>query len=275
MLNETQSTLGQKTAYEELYNPNLLFPIARSRNRQTIGINEKLPFMGVDIWNAYELSWLNPRGKPEIALGQFIIPADSPMLVESKSFKLYLNSFNQTKVTSKETLLKTLTEDLSTACQAPISIKLLTPIEFAQEKIIELSGVCIDHLDIEIAEYHLDPTRLVVEKNQAPIEETLISHLLKSNCLVTGQPDWGSLHIHYAGKPIRHESLLRYIIGFRQHTEFSEHCVERIFTDIMHHCKPSKLSVYARYTRRGGLDINPFRTNFTGPLPQNIRTARQ
>lgn len=275
MLDETHSPLNQKTAYEEHYNPSLLFPIPRSRNRLTIGVKKTLPFMGVDIWNAYELSWLNQRGKPEIALAQFIIPADSPMLVESKSFKLYLNSFNQTKVASKEALLDILIKDLNAAYESSITIKLLTPREFAQEKIIELSGVCIDHLDIEVEEYRLDPTSLEVEEDQAPIEETLTSHLLKSNCLVTGQPDWGSLHIHYVGKPIRHESLLRYIIGFRQHTEFGEHCVERIFMDIMQHCAPSKLSVYARYTRRGGLDINPFRTNFTGPLPQNIRTARQ
>lgn len=275
MLDETHSPLNQKTAYEEHYNPSLLFPIARSRNRQTIGIDDTLPFMGVDIWNAYELSWLNERGKPEIALAQFIIPADSPMLVESKSFKLYLNSFNQTKVASKEALIDILSKDLNTAYGATIDVKLLSPAEFNQEKIAELPGFCIDQLDIEIEEYRLDPTILAVEKDQPPIAETLTSHLLKSNCLVTGQPDWGSLSIHYVGKPIQRENLLRYIIGFRQHVEFGEHCVERIFTDIMRQCAPNKLAVYARYTRRGGLDINPFRTNFTGPLPKNIRIARQ
>lgn len=275
MLNETHSPLNQKTAYEEHYNPSLLFPIARSRNRCTIDIYDTLPFMGVDIWNAYELSWLNARGKPEIALAKFIIPADSPMLIESKSFKLYLNSFNQTKITSKEALINTLSKDLSEVYGATIDIQLLTPREFTQEKIAELSGFCIDQLDIEVDNYQLDATVLKVAKNQAQIEETLTSNLLKSNCLVTGQPDWASVNIHYVGTPIQRESLLRYIIGFRQHNEFGEHCVERIFMDIMQQCAPSKLAVYARYTRRGGLDINPFRTNFSGQLPPNIRTARQ
>ena len=275
MLDEMHSPLNQKTNYEEHYNPSLLFPIARSRNRQSIGINDTLPFMGADIWNAYELSWLNQRGKPEIALAQFIIPADSPKLIESKSFKLYLNSFNQTKVASKEAMIDILSKDLNAAYGATIDIKLLASNEFSQEKIVELPGFCIDHLDIEVEEYQLDPTILTVEKDQTPIEETLTSHLLKSNCLVTGQPDWGSVSIHYTGTPIQRESLLRYIIGFRQHTEFGEHCVERIFMDIMHQCAPSKLSIYARYTRRGGLDINPFRSNFSGPMPNNIRTARQ
>lgn len=275
MLDETHSPLNQKTAYEEHYNSSLLFPIARSRNRRTINIDDNLPFMGVDIWNAYELSWLNARGKPEIAIAKFIIPADSPMLIESKSFKLYLNSFNQTKMTSKEALINTLSKDLSEVYGATIDIQLLTPKEFTQEKIAELSGFCIDQLDIEVDHYQLDAKVLKVEKNQAQIEETLTSNLLKSNCLVTGQPDWASLHIHYVGTPIQRESLLRYIIGFRQHNEFGEHCVERIFMDIMQQCSPIKLAVYARYTRRGGLDINPFRTNFSGQLPPNIRTARQ
>lgn len=275
-MDEIHSPLGKSTQYQDQYDPTLLFPIARQTNRQALGIGETLPFIGVDIWNAYELSWLNHRGKPQIALAQFIIPADSPYLVESKSFKLYLNSFNQITIENKEALRHLLIQDLSAVYGAPIQVRLNEPALFPQERIAELPGYCIDNLDIAVDHYAPPkPALLTVENQQAHVEETLCSHLLKSNCLVTGQPDWGSVSIQYVGNPINRESLLRYLISFRQYNEFGEQCVERIFMDIFQQCAPTHLAVYARYTRRGGLDINPFRTNFSLAAPTNIRTARQ
>jgi 7-cyano-7-deazaguanine reductase len=274
MNTEADSLLGKPTHYQEHYNPALLFPIAREEKRQAIGITGALPFMGADIWNAYELSWLNARGKPQVALAQFIIPANSPYLIESKSFKLYLNSFNQTKI-EKEHISTYLKEDLSRASGAQVQVKLIEPPLFHQEKMGALAGYCIDNLEIEVKTYHPDPSLLRVASSQAPVEEILTSNLLKSNCPVTAQPDWASISIHYTGVPIQRDSLLHYLISFRQHNEFHEQCVEQIFMDITRQCAPTKLAVYARYTRRGGLDINPFRTNFSGTLPANMRTARQ
>jgi 7-cyano-7-deazaguanine reductase len=273
------SLLGKATQYVSQYDASLLFPIPRSTKREEIGLglnNASLPFFGVDIWNAYEVSWLNLRGKPQVALAQFMFPADSPNIVESKSFKLYLNSFNQSKLASIDELQTILVRDLSAAAGANVNARLMTPDQFGQVKMAELDGQLLDRLDIEVHEYAPNPLLLTADHEQAPIEACLVSHLLKSNCLVTGQPDWASVQIQYVGAPIDEESLLRYIIGFREHNEFHEQCVERIFTDILTQCKPQKLAVYARYTRRGGLDINPWRTNFsTGKMPSNARTARQ
>jgi 7-cyano-7-deazaguanine reductase len=270
------SPLGKQSAYQTQYDPSLLFPIARQGKRDELGISGTLPFFGVDIWNAYEISWLNLRGKPQVAIASITVPADSANIIESKSFKLYLNSFNQTKLASVDALLDLLRADLSGGFRAPVQIKLITPEAFGSSKIIEMDGILLDRLDIEINQYTPDPTQLIADNQQPPVEEVLISHLLKSNCLVTGQPDWGSVQIHYVGPQINQESLLRYLIGFREHNEFHEQCVERIFIDVMRQCKPQKLSVYARYTRRGGLDINPWRSNFTtGKPPSNARNARQ
>jgi 7-cyano-7-deazaguanine reductase len=270
------SPLGKSSAYQSHYEPGLLFPIARQAKRDELGIGDPLPFFGVDIWNAYELSWLNLRGKPQIAIASITVPADSVNIVESKSFKLYLNSFNQTRLAGPDALLELLRADLSAAFGAPLQVALHAPEAFASLKMAELQGTQLDRLDIEINRYTPDPTLLRAEHREPPIEETLVSHLLKSNCLVTGQPDWGSVQIHYAGAAIDQEGLLRYLIGFREHNEFHEQCVERIFVDILRQCKPLKLSVYARYTRRGGLDINPWRSNFTSSgRPVNLRGARQ
>ncbi|MDK2124598.1 NADPH-dependent 7-cyano-7-deazaguanine reductase QueF [Parachitinimonas caeni] len=274
-MHEQHSPLGKSTAYIEHYAPELLFPIPRLTKRQEIGIDGSLPFGGVDIWNGYELSWLNARGKPQVAIARFSIPAESPNLIESKSFKLYLNSFNQTRLASVDELKQKLIADLSAACGASVSVKLLEPADWGTEKIGGLEGELLDRLDIDVAQYQPAPQLLHTDPAEAEVEETLVSHLLKSNCLVTGQPDWGSVQIHYIGAPINQEALLRYLISFRQHNEFHEQCVERIFTDIMRQCRPTRLSVYARYTRRGGLDINPFRTNFSQPMPANVRQARQ
>lgn len=270
-----QSPLGKPAAYTEHYEPALLFPIARNIARETIGVGAQLPFFGTDIWNAYELSWLNPRGKPQVAIATFFVPADSPNIVESKSFKLYLGSFAQTPIESADAVRDMLKRDVSAICGASVSVKLTTPAEFRMLEFDELDGLSLDRLDLDAEIYHPAPTLLTAAQQEAPVEETLFSNLLKSNCPVTGQPDWGSVQIHYVGRQIDHAGLLRYIISYRNHTGFHEQCVERIFVDILRECRPVKLAVYARYTRRGGLDINPFRTNFNLPMPDNARTARQ
>lgn len=270
--------LGQATQYPEQYDPGLLYPIPRSENRLKLGLKEgqALPFVGVDIWNAFELSWLNPRGKPQIGLAEFQIPADSPNMIESKSFKLYLNSLNNTRFEDENQLRERLIADLSTAAASKITTKINPTEAIAKKGMQEMGGVLLDRLDIEI-DPHIpaDPNLLGVNEDFGPIEQCLVSHLLKSNCPVTGQPDWASVQIRYQGRPILEEGLLRYLIGFRQLGEFHEHCVETIFSDIKRQCKPDKLSVYARYTRRGGLDINPFRTDHNAPWPENTRHSRQ
>ena len=269
------SPLGKIAAYRSDYAPELLFPIARQGKRDELQLRGTLPFFGVDIWNAYEVSWLNMRGKPQVAIATITAPADSPNIVESKSFKLYLNSFNQTRLANEEALLALLREDLSSGFGAPVQVSLTLPEQFGQLKMGELDGLLLDRLDLEIDSYAPAPEQLTASFDAAPVEEKLVSHLLKSNCLVTGQPDWASVQIHYVGPQIDQESLLRYLIGFREHNEFHEQCVERIFVDILRKCKPQKLAVYARYTRRGGLDINPWRTNFSSARPPNLRNARQ
>ncbi len=271
------SPLGKVSAYKTEYDASLLFPIPRAPKRAEIGLPDgrAVPFFGVDIWNAYELSWLNPKGKPQVALASFIIPADTPNIVESKSFKLYLNSFNQTKLESPEALQQLLRQDLSEATGGAVQVRLTAEPDFARQQMGELDGLLLDRLDIETDIYEPAPQLLRADQEETPVEETLVSHLLKSNCLVTGQPDWGSVQIRYVGAPIDQEGLLKYLISFRNHNEFHEQCVERIFMDVLRQCKPVKLAVYARYTRRGGLDINPFRTNFNTPWPDNRRNARQ
>lgn len=271
-------SLGQATQYPDQYDPSLLFPIPRAENRAKLGFKDSqaLPFVGVDIWNAFELSWLNKKGKPQIALAEFQIPADSPNMIESKSFKLYLNSLNSTHFADERQLRELLIKDLSAIAGSKITTRIQATEAVAKKGMQEMSGVLLDRLDIEVdPNLPADPNLLGVNESFGPIEQCLVSHLLKSNCPVTGQPDWASVQIRYQGRPILEEGLLRYLIGFRQLGEFHEHCVETIFTDIKRQCKPEKLSVYARYTRRGGLDINPFRTDYNSPWPDNIRHARQ
>ncbi|MGZ3159289.1 MAG: NADPH-dependent 7-cyano-7-deazaguanine reductase QueF [Burkholderiaceae bacterium] len=270
------SPLGKPATYKAEYDASLLFPIARQEKRDELGISGTLPFFGIDIWNAYEVSWLNLRGKPQVAIATIRVPADSSNIVESKSFKLYLNSFNQTKLAGTDALLELLRADLSAGFGAPVQITLSTPDEFSKLKMGELDGLLLDRLDIEVTDYTPNPSLLKANHDEAPVDETFVSHLVKSNCLVTGQPDWASVQIHAIGAPIDQEGLLKYLISFRNHNEFHEQCVERIFMDILRHCKPTKLTVYARYTRRGGLDINPWRSNFTtGQPPSNLRNGRQ
>ncbi len=265
--------LGKKTAYISQYKKELLFPITRQMNRSKLNLTNSLPFTGVDIWNAYELSWLNSKGKPIVALAEFIFPCESPHLIEAKSFKLYLNSFNNTRVSSINELVNILQRDLGDVIQAPVQVTVLSVDTFKSIKTDVFSGICLDELDIACDTYLVKPDLLQTQTEI--ISEILYSNLLKSNCLITGQPDWGSVQICYRGKKILHDSLLKYIISFRDHTEFGEQCVERMFLDIMEHCKPQKLSVYARYTRRGGLDINPYRSTDKGTMPDNFRLCRQ
>jgi 7-cyano-7-deazaguanine reductase len=269
------SPLGKSSAYVSQYDASLLFPIPRQQKRDELGLTGRLPFFGMDIWNAYEVSWLNLRGKPQVAIATVMAPADSPNIVESKSFKLYLNSYNQTRLAGPDALLELLRADLSAGFGAPVQVRLTPQEQFGALRMGELEGLLLDRLDIEVDSYTPQPAILRANLNEAPVQETLVSHLLKSNCLVTGQPDWGSVQIVYAGPQIDQESLLRYLIGFREHNEFHEQCVERIFMDVLRQCRPDKLAVYARYTRRGGLDINPYRANFSGPAPANLRGARQ
>ncbi len=272
---EASLPLGKTTEYIADYDPTLLCPFPRQVKRDVIGITDALPFQGYDIWNAYELSWLNRKGKPIVAMGEFHVPCTSPNLIESKSFKLYLNSFNQTRFADFLEVERRLITDLSAAAGGPVRVRLLDSEQFVTEQIQPLPGVCIDALDIEIDDYSLDPSLLEGAADpQQLVTESLHSHLLKSNCLVTNQPDWGSVLIRYRGGRIDPEALLRYLISFRQHNEFHEQCVERVFVDIQRYCQPQQLTVYARYTRRGGLDINPFRSNFEARIP-NLRLARQ
>lgn len=264
--------LGKKSKYISVYTPELLYPIPRQINRDAIQIPHPLPFKGIDIWNAYEISWLDEKGKPQIAIGRFEFPCESPCIVESKSFKLYLNSFNDTRIKNLIELESILTKDLSNAVQLPVSVKLTPAREFKNLKLHDFQAECIDDLDIEIDTYHLSPTFLNV--GNEIVEETLVSHLLKANCLVTNQPDWGSVLVHYAGPKIDREGLLKYFISFRHEQEFSEQFIERIYIDLCNYCKPTKLTVQGLFTRRGGLDINPFRTN-EQVIPQIYRNPRQ
>ena len=267
--------LGQKTEYSSQYDRTLLQPVPRALNRDGLGITQNQPFtIGADIWTAYEISWLNEKGLPQVAIADIYLDYQSQNLIESKSFKLYLNSFNQSKFADFNTVQQTMQRDLSECAQGDVKVCLNPVTVYDSQKIDHLQGDCIDEQDIEITSYEFNADWLKDCVSDEIVEEKLVSHLLKSNCLITNQPDWGTLHIHYVGKKIDHENLLRYVVSFRQHNEFHEQCVERIFCDLMHYAKPEKLTVYARYTRRGGLDINPFRSNFEN-LPENLRLARQ
>lgn len=267
--------LGQKTEYASQYDRTLLQPVPRALNRDGLGITQNQPFtIGTDIWTAYEISWLNEKGLPQVAIADIYLDYQSQNLIESKSFKLYLNSFNQSKFADFNAVQQTMQRDLIECAQGDVKVRLNPVAVYDAQKINHLQGDCIDEQDIEITSYEFNADWLKDCVSDEIIEEKLVSHLLKSNCLITNQPDWGTLHIHYVGKKINQEKLLRYVVSFRQHNEFHEQCVERIFCDLMHYAKPEKLTVYARYTRRGGLDINPFRSNFEN-LPENLRLARQ
>ena len=276
-----QSKLGKPVDYPERYDAGLLYPIARAPKREEIGIAGAPPFFGADLWTAFEVSWLTPRGKPQVAIAHFTIPCETPNIIESKSLKLYLGSFNGTPFASADEVRDRLRADLSEAvwrgapAQSSVGVRILLPDAFDREPVHELDGLSLDRLDIECTHYSPAPELLTAAAGEQPVEEVLTSNLLKSNCLVTGQPDWGSVQIRYTGPQIDQGALLRYLVSFRNHNEFHEQCVERIFMDVWRRCRPSRLAVYARYTRRGGLDINPLRTSQPMALPPNVRNARQ
>lgn len=273
--NPIDSELGKKSDYDTTYNPKRLFPIARVEKRAEIGLDSSnLPFYGVDIWNHYEVSWLNSKGKPIVAMAEIIYDCTSPFIIESKSLKLFFNSLNQTKFNHIEDVSQTIQKDIENCVKAPVSIN-LTTLSALEDRAIQnqFMGICLDELDIACDQYTVEPNFLYT--NGTKVKETLHSNLLKSNCLVTNQPDWGSVQIVYEGEQINHEGLLKYLVSFREHNEFHEQCIERIFSDILNQCNPELLSVYGRYTRRGGLEINPFRTTEPNTSPKLIRLVRQ
>ncbi|WP_454786164.1 NADPH-dependent 7-cyano-7-deazaguanine reductase QueF [Legionella sp. WA2024007413] len=271
-----QSELGKKSAYDDTYNPDRLYPIPRSGKRQEIGVDPKqLPFYGFDCWNHYEVSWLNAKGKPMVAIAELFYDCSSPNLIESKSLKLYFNSFNNTRIQNVDELENTIKKDLQERVGAEVGVKIYL-LEKADQFVVHqsLMGESLDHLDVECSVYLVEPSFLATSNEV--VEETLYSNLLKSNCLVTNQPDWGSVQIDYKGRKIDREGLLKYLVSYRNHNEFHEQCIERIFIDILNYCKPEKLTVYGRYTRRGGLDINPYRsTEKTSFINKNLRLIRQ
>ncbi|QVM89829.1 NADPH-dependent 7-cyano-7-deazaguanine reductase QueF [Pseudomonas entomophila] len=269
------SPLGKSSEYIATYTPSLLFPIPRLAKWAELGVSgDALPWQGVDYWNCFELSWLLPSGKPVVAIGEFAIPCDSPNIIESKSFKLYLNSLNQTKFESVAQLQACLVKDLSTAAGKPVAVKVSTLADIEAQGVTALPGQCIDALDVAIDNYEQPKPELLRCSTERVVEETVHSHLLKSNCPVTGQPDWGSVVVEYKGRALDHASLLTYLISFRQHADFHEQCVERIYLDLKKLLQPEYLTVYARYVRRGGLDINPYRSTRV-ISPENLRLVRQ
>lgn len=265
-----ENPLGKSVTYKEIYTPSLLCPLARSKAREALGIST-LPFHGVDIWNCYEVSWLNVRGKPDVAVLELQVPCSSEFMIESKSLKLYLNSFNGTRFNSRAEVMQTIESDLGVATRSAVLVKLTAVPKSASFQ--ETRGVLLDELDIDIKEYKVNPD-LLAHAPGGRTTESLFTHLFKTNCPVTGQPDWATLYINYYGDPIDKSALLRYLISYRQHQGYHESSVEQIYMDITSRLSPEQLTVYARYTRRGGIDINPFRSNFE-QAPANLRNYRQ
>lgn len=256
-----ENPLGNKTVYKNQYDASLLFPIARTESRDKLGLSADVPFRGMDRWTAYEVSWLDSSGKPQVRVAEFIVPSDSPNIIESKSFKLFLNSFNQTTFDDERKVKSTLSVDLSEAAGAPVSVH-LSSLHYAKAYTVnEPIGLYLDEIEIDVKHYQPTPECLTVSKTER-VNEVVYSHLLKTNCPVTDQPDWATVFIEYAGLAIDHARLLEYIISFREHQDFHENSVERLFCDLQRFCQPESLAVYARYTRRGGLDINPLRSNY-------------
>lgn len=274
----TASPLGRRVEMPVTPDARVLFPLERAAARREIGIDPQAPpFVGADIWNAYELSWLDARGKPRVALAELRVPADSPRLIESKSLKLYLNGYAQSRFDDTPLLRAMIARDLADAAGAPVGVSVIETDAFAVQAIAELPGISLDEQDIDIADYGApQPDYLRADVSAPPVEETLATRLFRSHCPVTGQPDWAAVQIRYTGAPIDRAGLLRYLVSWRGHSGFHETCVESIFTHIVARCAPKALRVYARFTRRGGLDINPWRaTPGHDASPPNVRTARQ
>lgn len=266
--------LGQASPYVDTYTPGLLYPVPRAEARDGLGVSmDALPFHGVDVWHAYELSWLDGRGKPVVVMAEFTVPCSSQYLIESKSFKLYLNSFANSRFDSRQAVIALLEQDLSACAGGPVEVLLQSLEDAVHTPWMELNGTLVDRFDLDIEHYDYQPTLLQTEQG-AEQSDQLISHLLRSRCPVTGQPDWATLIVRYTGAPISAASVLRYVVSLRNHEGFHEQIIERIYLDIMAQCSPRQLSVYGRFTRRGGLDINPFRSNYEN-LSVSQRTVRQ
>lgn len=251
--------LGKATPVIEVYSPELLYPIPRSIARDTLGLNSSIPFYGVDLWHAYEMSWLDADGKPVVRVGRFTVPASSPNIVESKSFKLYLNSLNNTRFESDGDARQCIERDIGAAAGAAVFLKLFE-IDDPLLGGSALTGIHLDGHRIPAQSSQPNINMLKIQPG-IKVEEQVYSHLLRSLCPVTGQPDWATLWIHYRGDALDHQSLLAYIVSYREHQEYHEQCVERMFLDISKRCSPQFLHIQAFYTRRGGLDINPFRSS--------------
>lgn len=269
----TESPLGQPVQYIDQYSPELLHPIPRSEHRDALGLSEPLPFSGVDIWNAWELTWLDADGKPVVGTAEIRVPSSSANIVESKSLKLYLNSFSMTNYVAESDIAETIEQDLSVCVDADVDVRMGSASSRFGPIVSELPGTCLDDLHVRCDAYEVDKGLLRADGGEI-VREDLYSHLLRSLCPVTNQPDSGSILVTYRGPKIDHNALLRYIVSYREHNDFHENCVEKIFMDIVDCCQPEQLSVYARYHRRGGIDINPFRSNFE-ENPPNVRLWRQ
>ncbi|WP_250311563.1 NADPH-dependent 7-cyano-7-deazaguanine reductase QueF [Rickettsia endosymbiont of Oedothorax gibbosus] len=275
---DLETILGKQNSYIDVYDNSLLQPISRKFAREQLQIIGDLPFYGFDIWNCYEVSWLNQTGKPEIRILEFMVSSDSPNIIESKSLKLYLNSFSNTKLSSSEQVIELITRDLGLIFGSDVIVFLKDLESYDGTRLQSFSGINLDKLDVTITNFEISQNLpKLLEDNTKIVDEVLYSNLLKSNCLVTNQPDWASVQISYRGKKIDHSSLLKYLVSFRNHNEFHEQCIERIFCDISKFCIPDELTVYARYTRRGGIDINPIRSssNLDVTKISNLRHIRQ
>jgi 7-cyano-7-deazaguanine reductase len=268
-----RAPLGHATGYPDTYDPAQLFAVERAPQRASLGLGATLPFAGSDLWTAYELTWLDARGKPQIAIASIDVPATSPSIVESKSMKLYLGSFAQSVFDDAAAVRETIARDLSAATGAAVRVALMAAADFARERLAELDGESLDALSIDVSDYDVDASSLAASGDL--LDEALTTDLFRSVCPVTAQPDIASLRIAYRGPRIDRRGLLRYLVSYRRHPGFHEHCVERIFLDVLSRCRCEQLTVYARFTRRGGIDINPFRTNAGIAPPRNVRTARQ
>jgi len=265
--------LGKDSDYPTTYMPSLLRSLDRTQLRATLGMAGRLPFQGEDTWNCYEFSWLNAKGRPDVGLVKVRVPCNSGAIVESKSLKLYLNSFSQTVFATRAELLTTLNSDLSLAFRAPVMIDLLD-VEQTPEPVVQMPGRSLDDLDVDVEVYHWCPDMLEVDAGAVTVRQTHHTHLFRSVCPVTGQPDWASVMVQYVGNRIPPESLLRYLVSFRNHAAFHETTIEQIFLDLTQRCAPQHLTVYGRFLRRGGIDINPYRST-DGSTSMSVRLVRQ
>lgn len=275
--------LGESSQYAEGYSPKRLFPMPRAEGRSAVGLLGALDWYGQDIWTGYEFSWLNERGKPEVAVLRLTVAAASSHIVESKSMKLYLNGYAQTRFDSTSKVRDRLTEDLSHAFGGAVAVELVALAE-PSLGVSELPGYCLDELDVEITDYQRNPDLLVLaatqgaketkETKETPVTQVLTTHLFRSLCPVTAQPDWASVIVSYSGAAIDQAGLLKYLVSYRQHQAFHETTVERIYADIWERCQPERLSVSGRFLRRGGLDISPTRSSESQPMDMS-RLSRQ